>query len=67
MTQTVAKSKLDKLSTVDLIEQYVLAISSHAGRHTNVGPRQSRINCIVDILSVRADKGDTQALAYFKP
>lgn len=61
MTSATPKAKLRGLSTAELIGQYELAISSYAGRYTNTSPRQKRINLIVDVLSERADDGDTQA------
>lgn len=64
-TETVAKAKLTKLSTADLIAQYELAISSYSGRMTNFSPRQKRIDFIVGLLSDRADEGDTDALAWY--
>ncbi len=64
MTATVAKARLTALVTADLIAQYDQAISSHAGRHTEHGPRQNRINHIVDLLADRADDGDPAALAW---
>jgi len=63
---TTLASKLPTLSTEDLIGQYDLAISSHSGRHTNHGPRQVRINRIVDLISDRADANDAIALAWFE-
>lgn len=66
MTTTIAKAKLTGCNTATLIEQYELAISSYAGRLTNCSPRQRRIDFIVDLLSDRADAGDSAALAWFE-
>lgn len=66
MTTTIAKSKLAGADTATLISQYDWAISSHAGRITEYAPRQKRIDYIVDLLSDRADAGDTSALAWFE-
>lgn len=63
--RTVPARDLAKLNTVALIDQYDRAISSHAGRYTNTGPRQARINRITDMLAARADAGDPLALAWF--
>lgn len=65
-TTTVAKARLTRLATADLIGQYERAISSYAGRCTNFSPRQQRINHIVDLLSQRADDGDAVALAWYE-
>lgn len=65
MATTTARARdLHRLATDELIAQYDLAISSHAGRYTNAGPRQVRINRIVDLLSARADAGDETAAAW---
>lgn len=66
MTATIARAKLSTASTATLIEQYCLAISSHAGRNTERAPRQNRINYIVDLISDRADAGDTVALTWLE-
>ena len=58
---TVAKAKLPKLSTEDLIKEYDIAISSYDGRFTNASPRQKRISYVVDLLADRADAGDPVA------
>jgi len=60
------RARLQNLTTADLIAQYDLAISSHAGRTSNVGPRQQRINYIVELLSDRADLGDAEALSWYE-
>jgi hypothetical protein len=65
MTKTIAKARLVSCDTATLIGQYELAISSFAGRYTNCGPRQKRIDLIVDLLSDRADQVDAVALAWF--
>lgn len=57
----VRLDRLDRLRTEDLIDQYRLAISSNRGRYSNVGPRQRRINTIVNKLLVRAECGDDMA------
>jgi hypothetical protein len=61
---TVPRAQLEKLDTPALIAQYDLAISSYAGRYTDTGPRQKRINHIVDLLSDRADAGDADAITW---
>ena len=66
MTNTYPARTLHRLTTPDLIAQYDLAISTHAGRYTNTSPRQKRINKIVDLLSARADDGDAVALAFYE-
>ena len=58
--------KYDQLSTVNLLEEYYAAVSSFHGRMTNYSPRDKRINLIVDLLSERADHGDTAALNWFE-
>lgn len=63
---TIAKARLPRCDTETLIEQYTLAMSSYAGRLTNHSPRQQRINYIVDLLSIRADRDDPAALAWFE-
>jgi hypothetical protein len=63
-TKTVRRDRLDNLDTAELIGQYDAAISSYAGRCTNFSPRQKRIDYIVDLLSERADRDDSIALAW---
>jgi hypothetical protein len=67
MTKTMPRRSLPSASTAELISQYDLAISSYAGRLTEKAPRQQRINVIVDLLSNRADAGDTMAIAWLSP
>jgi hypothetical protein len=64
---TVPRAKLDTLATLALIEQYNEAISSHAGRYTDTGPRQRRIDSIVEELAARAEDGDCDAIDWLKP
>lgn len=59
--RTVRRDRLTRLATVDLIEQYRIAIMSNRGRYSNTGQRQTRINMIVDELASRADRGDDDA------
>lgn len=66
LAPTVRHDQLDRLGTVDLIDQYNSAISSYAGRITNSSPRQQRINYVVDLLSARADDGDQAAQAWLE-
>ncbi len=63
MTETIAKAKLPRCTTAELIEQYELAISSYAGRCTNAAPRQKRISYIVDLLAERDDELANQFFA----
>lgn len=64
--QTVRIDRLHRQATSDLIGQYDKATSTYAGRLSNKSPRQRRINHIVDLLSERADWGDTEALAWLR-
>lgn len=65
-TETVPAAELHRLFTPALIAQYELAISSHAGRYTDTGPRQRRIVLIVDLLAARAEDGDADAVDWLK-
>lgn len=65
-TKTARKNRLHTLSTTDLLAQYRLSISSYVGRYSNYGPRQKRIDYIVDLLDGRADDGDAEAVAWFE-
>lgn len=61
---TVTSVRLDRLyrlRTEDLINQYYLAISSNRGRYSNTGYGQARINWVVDLLTTRAEQGDSMA------
>lgn len=62
--KVVRRDRLYRLATVDLIDQYRLAIASNRGRYSNTGQRQTRINMIVDDLTERAERGDDVAEAW---
>jgi hypothetical protein len=66
MTTTVPQSRLPKLRTSDLISQYELAISSFHGRYSNTGPRQKRIDFIVELILDRAENDDAEAIEFLK-
>lgn len=65
-TTTIPKARLASTDTDALIGQYRLAISSHSGRYGQAGPRQQRINHIVDLLLARAEDGDAVADTFFE-
>lgn len=71
MTTAIPAAKLSKLSTLDLIAQYDLAVLKRGYRPQYNGqtgkptPLSRRINRIVDMISARADAGDVAALLWF--
>jgi len=62
--------ELPKLSTTDLIAQYYAAIAVPRWgaeiRHRERRIRQTRVNRIVNLLSARADSGDTEAETWLR-
>lgn len=71
MTTAVAASRLAKLGTTALIEQYDLAVLKRGfARAFNANgvptPRQQRINRIVEMLGKRAELDDAVADAWLR-